>query len=372
MENIGLIIGVELLKINFNRIEKKLINIRLLINNKVKMNNDDNIYVFFLNEISNYCRLNPMDNICIGIGTNPRVNILEEFTPKIDQVIMNFLYKLDGTLRIIHFDELIKYNITFLHQYFHSKNFVYDNTMEQNNMYIWRSSDYKIEIIINCYNFYYEQYKPFLCDLVEMTLKNSNKLSKMFLQDFSGGNSFDMFKELYDESINKDKFKQRILFDITYGKNQCDIDLLVYEPIYDQNNNILNILLMNINELRPYLDYHSLIKDHIYKFYEKKYRDITNIIPVDFRRKMLIEIKNENHKLVCYKNLYTISSSYQDIINILRNELFIIIDIFKEIKFMTPEKEKYIEELLTNYKDYTFESKLTIYDWSTGFNKILN
>ena len=82
--------------------------------------------------------------------------------------------------------------------------------------------------------------------------------------------------------------------------------------------------------------------------------------------------KKQNHKLVCYKNLYTINSSYQDIINILRNELYIIINIFKEIKFMTPEKEKYIEELLTNYKDYTFESKLTIYDWSTGFNKILN
>jgi hypothetical protein len=129
---------------------------------------------------------------------------------------------------------------------------------------------------------------------------------------------------------------------------------------------------MDIDELKPHLNYHPLIKDHIYKFYTKKYRDITDIIPVDIRRKMLVEIRNENHRLVCYKHLYSIESSYDDIINVLRNELSIIINILKEIKFATPEKEAIIEDLLTNYKNYTFESKPSIYDWSTRFNNILN
>jgi hypothetical protein len=205
-----------------------------------------------------------------------------------------------------------------------------------------------------------------------MTLKNPNKSAKMFLQDFSGSDSSNIFKHLYNEFVDRNRFKQRILFDISYGNNHCDIDLLKYEPIYDSNNNIINIMLRNIDELRPHLDYHPIIKEHIHKFYTNLYRKITDIIPVDIRRKMLVEIKNETQRLVCYNNLYSIESSYDDIINVLRNELTKIINILKEIKFLTLEKEAIIQDLLNNYKNYTFESKPSIYDWSTRFNKILN
>jgi len=331
--------------------------------------NNDDLYLYFIKEISNYSRVNLRDTTYIGIGTNPRTNKLENFTPRIDQLILRCLNNLDGSLRIIHFDKLLQNNISFLHEYFNSKNFEYDSS---DHMHIWRSQDHKIEVIINCFDFYYNKYKPFLDDFVEMTLKNPNKKSKMFLQDFSGNDSSNMFKQLYNESVDQTRFKQQILFDISYGENHCDIDLLKYEPIYDSDNNIINITLMKIDELRPYLDYHPLIREHILKYYTTQYRNITDIIPVDIRRKMLVEIKNQTQNLVCYKYLYTIESSYDDIINVLRNELTIIINILKEINFMTPEKEAIIEELLTNYKNYTFDSKPSIYDWSTGFNKILN
>jgi hypothetical protein len=128
---------------------------------------------------------------------------------------------------------------------------------------------------------------------------------------------------------------------------------------------------MDINELRPFLDYHPSIKEHILKYYIGQYRQIIDIIPVDIRRKMLVEQKNQQHKLISYKNLYNIDSSYEDIINVLSKEIMEIILILKEIKYMTPEKENIINELLTNYKNYTFDTKPSIYDWSIGFNKIL-
>ena len=334
-------------------------------------NQDDSLYLYYLKEISNYSRENLMDTICVGIGTNPRTNNLDHFTPRIDQIIMKFLTNLDGTLRIIHFDQLFQNSIIFLHEYFHSKNFDYDHSMEENNTHIWRSSDHKIEVIINTFNFNYDRYKPFLYDLVEMTLKNPNKSAKMFLQDFSCSDSSNIFKHLYNEFVDRNRFKQRILFDISYGNNHCDIDLLKYEPIFDTEGNIINITLMDIDELRPYLDYHPIIKENIHKFYTNLYRKITDIIPVDIRRKMLVELKNENHSLVCYRNLYTIKSSYDDIINVLRNELTIILNILSEIKFMTPEKEAIIQGLLNNYRNYTFDSNPSIYDWSTKFNSIL-
>jgi hypothetical protein len=339
---------------------------------------DDNLHLFFLKEISDYSCVNLRDIIYVGIGTNPRVHKLDDFTPRIDQILPKFLnltspeYNYDDkTYRIIHFDKLIENNIIFLHEYFNSKNYEYDSSMNNNNIHIWRSSDHKVEVMINCYNFYYDKYKIFLEDLIEMTFKNPNKNSKMFLQDFSGNDSSNIFKQLYTESVDKILFKNRILFDVSYGENHCDIDLLKYEPIYDKNNNIINIMLMDINELRPYLNYHELINENILKYYSNQYRKITDIIPVDIRRKMLVEEKNQQHNLVSYKNLYTINSSYEDIVNVLSNEIMNIILILREIKFMTPEKEAIIHELLTNYKNYTFESKPSIYDWSIGFNKIL-
>jgi hypothetical protein len=52
---------------------------------------DENLYQFFLKEICDYSRLHLRDIIYVGIGTNPRVSKLDDFTPRIDQILPNFL-----------------------------------------------------------------------------------------------------------------------------------------------------------------------------------------------------------------------------------------------------------------------------------------
>jgi hypothetical protein len=326
---------------------------------------------FCLSEISNYNRLNSRDITFVGIGTTPRITNLDQFTDRIDQIIPLFIKNIkEKTIRLIHFDSVFERCIDFLHVYFQSKNFTYDN---QEMMHIWRSADHKIEVIINTFYFCYDEHKFFLNELIETCFTNPNKHAKFILQDFTGTDSSIMFTQLYNETSipQKNMFREKILFDISYGNNHCDLDLIKYEPIYDPNGDFINILLMDINELRIYLDYHPLIKEHVQKFYIQKYRSIADVIPVDIRRKMLRESGKSSLDLISYDNLYTVNSSYEDIMKIFNANLMPIIEIFREINFMNPEKEFIINEIMTNYKDYTLYSTPSIYDWSTLFVKIV-
>lgn len=57
-------------------------------------------------------------------------------------------------------------------------------------------------------------------------------------------------------------------------------------------------------------------------------------------------------------------------IQILKEELEPIIKDYRELGIMNDEKEALLNELLTNYNNYTLTSSPSIYDWSTRFMKI--
>jgi hypothetical protein len=340
------------------------------------MSNENELNTLIMNELIQYCKLNPRNLTHIGIGTAPRTNKLDDFISRIDQIMPVFVdLDLFQTVRIIHFDSRFNDYIDFLHEYFDSKDipFKYDDS---EGMHIWRSHDNTIEVIINSFNFYHsnhnymnfpDNYDWFLEKLIKYSLDNNNK---MIVQEYTGGDTSHIFKILYDKSTNKSNFKKHILFDVSYGNNHCDIDMNKYKPIYTKDGDFINIMLMNINELRDNIDYHPMIREHVEKYYIGLYREIINTIPVDFRRKMLTEAGRNPVSLMSYKNMYTIESSYEQIIEVLKQELIPIIQILKEIKFMTSEKEDLIKELLSNYKNYTLDSKPDIYKWSEGFSQI--
>ena len=48
-----------------------------------------------------------------------------------------------------------------------------------------------------------------------------------------------------------------------------------------------------------------------------------------------------------------------------------VIKILHEIKFMTPEKENLLNELLTNYNNYKLNTNPDIYKWTEGFIRII-
>ena len=175
-------------------------------------------------------------------------------------------------------------------------------------------------------------------------------------------------------SNNKELFKKKILFDITYGENHCHIDLTTEKPIYDHHGDFINILLLNIDELRSLFDYHPKIKKYVTDFYISEYKKIVTIIPVDIRRKVLIE---SGEKIAfcdgTKKYHYTLDTSYETLIEILRSKLNDIIPVLMEINIIDERKRNYIyHELLTNYKNYTLASKpKDIYFWCAEFCALL-
>jgi hypothetical protein len=350
------------------------------------MDNDmDSIIFYFL---ISYFQANPRDLTYFGIGTYPRVQLLEQFTPEVDQLIPVFLKdqikKSTDTIRILLIDPQFDKCMDFLHQYFLSTSYDLDYD-DSDGFHRWISSDQRIEIfVINMYmrntgsigtygipHEIINIHDTFLKDITNIILQNN---SKLIVQDYTGADTREIFRNLYNISNNKELFKKKILFDITYGENHCHIDLTTEKPIFDPRGDFINIILLNIDELRPLFDYHPKIKKYITDFYIAEYRKIVTIIPVDIRRKILIE---SGEKIAfcegTKKYQYTLNTSYDTLIRILQSELDCIIPVLIEVNIIDERKRDYIYgELLTNYKNYTLTSKpRDIYFWSAEFCSLL-
>lgn len=337
-----------------------------------------------------YFQVNPRDLTYFGIGTFPRVQSLDQFTSEVDQLIPVFLKeyikKSTDTIRILLIDPQFDRCMDFLHQYFSSTSYDldYDDSEGFNR---WISGNHQIEIIvINMHMRYTNRigmghdslpseviniHDTFLKDFINLTLQNN---SKLIVQDYTGADTKDIFKNLYNMSNNKELFKKKILFDITYGENHCHINLITEKPIFDTSNDFINIILLSIDELRPLFDYHPKIKKYITAFYIAEYRNIVTIIPVDIRRKILIE---SGEKIAfcegTKKYQYTLDTSYEILIRILQSELDRIIPVLIEVNIIDVRKRDYIYgELLTNYRNYTLTSKpKDIYFWCAEFCALL-
>jgi hypothetical protein len=335
-----------------------------------------------------YFQVNPRDLTYFGIGTFPRVQSLDKFIPELDQLIPVFLKdqieRSTDTIRILLIDPQFDRCMDFLHHYFSSTtyDFDYDDSEGFNR---WISGNHRIEIIVinmhmrNTNGFGHHGQPPeivnvhdtFLRDFTNLTLQNN---SKLIVQDYTGADTRDIFKNIYNMTNNKELFKKKILFDITYGENHCHIDLTKEKPIYDPHGDFINIILLNIDELRPLFDYHPKIKAFVKAYYITEYRKIVTVIPVDIRRKVLIE----SGETIAFcegatKYHYTLDSPYETLIEILRSELDRIIPVLMEINIIDAEKRDYIYgELLINYRNYTLTSKpRDIYFWGAEFCSLL-
>lgn len=326
---------------------------------------------FIMEEVLDYVKRNPYENTHFIIGGASRTPDINKYLdePNIQQIIEPWK-DLTQPTRYIHFDPHFDTQIedNFIESFLNSKKigFTYDNS---DGMHIWRSTDNIIEMIFISLDFYYSSSRLINDDLHDWFLKDLSNIilqinSKLIVQDYSGTDTNIIFKMLYEQSPNKQAFKNNILFDFTYGNNGCNVDFSQNKPIYDPYGNFINIQLITFDELCPLIHIHPIIKTHVHNYCIKEYRKIIDIIPVDYRRKLL------NIPIHGYMEKYTNDTSFDEIINILKIELDPIIKIFQKVGIMTDEKEELLNELYTNYKNYTLTSSPSIYHWTTNFLQI--
>ena len=326
--------------------------------------------------IISYVKKNLYPNTHVIIGGAARYTNIDEYTSDIQQIIEPWKDMTQPT-RYIHFDPNFNDQIKsgFINTFLNTKGkFNYNNS---EGIHIFRTFNNIIELIFITQSIHYSQYvsdnyfyfDSFLEEMIDISLSNN---SKMIVQDYSGKDTKYIFRKLYNKSFNKEMFTNNILFDFTYGNNHCSVDFIKYQPIIDSNGNFINILLMSIEELKKYYHQYPIIDEIILKYYtdeKSMYKYIINTIVIDIRRQELIR-SGEIINIKGYNDKYSVNTSKDKMIQILKEELEPIIKDYRELGIMNDEKEALLNELLTNYNNYTLTSSPSIYDWSTRFMKI--
>jgi len=327
---------------------------------------------FVLNNILDYSKSNPREFTYLGIGTTPHLSV-DKLDEKWDQILpvflLEYIQKTDDSIRVIHIDPSYEGKLNFLHSYFKTGNwrskvninFEYDTS---DGLHVWRSEDHRIEIIFIFDSFNHnnnwnnKDNDPFFDHYINIVLSNNHKL---VVQEFTGFELDRLFKSLYNKSKNKELFKKKILFDVSYGNDcSCMTDLTVHKPVYDKNGDFYNFTLYNDKDFINIIGVNERIDNIIRKYFEKVYRSKVNDIHVDYRRKL----KGDN---ILFNNpRYNNNSKPDEIMMILQDELSQLIKVFQQLKIINEDKMKLINELFSNYFEYD------VYKWNQSVLSILN
>ena len=187
--------------------------------------------------------------------------------------------------------------------------------------------------------------------------------TKLIVQEFTGRDLDVVLKTAFRKSPFQKRFKNTILFDITYGTaSSCSTDMTKYKPFYDTRGNFYNLLLYTADELKRYIGIDARVDMYIKTYFTKQYQTLLNNYHVDYRRRTRGEtclFKNE---------LYTDTSEPEYIMELLEEELFTLLPVFQELKVVTPEKASVISSLFENYKSYKGND---MYKWYDQANSII-
>ena len=327
-----------------------------------------------LSTILEYTSTSPKDLTYIGIGTNPHKD-LDSLSEKDrdfwDQVIPVFINEIIDTgksIRMIHIDPTY-YTIMSMMEYFSRRGYKYDTSLGFNR---WSKDNNRIEILIfpiafEHFKFVNEQFRHlphnnippddwFLEMITEQTILQGGQL---ILQEFTGYETNDLFKKIFDKTPNKELFKKKILFDVSYGNSSCMLDLTKYKPFYDKNGDFLNFILYTRDEILQIVGTHAGMDELIKKYFLKEYRDILNNHQVNYRRKL------KGDKLLFPNKYYDESATPDDIMKVLQKLLSERYDIFRKMKLISAEKEQEITQLFENYRT------IDPYRWHELVNKII-
>jgi len=274
---------------------------------------------YVLSNVLEYSEANPREYTYIGIGSAPYLS-LDKLDERWDQILPKFLIEYiqstDETIRVIHIDPEFNRHLEKMKEYFKNGNwkkqisleFEYDNSDE---MHIWRTNDHRIEIILIPDSFHHpnrwseEDNEWFFQKYVNLTLKYKYKL---VVQEYTGHELNDLRKKLYNECLDKETFKKKILIDVTYGNDcHCGTNLSKYRPFYDEYLDFYNMTLLTKQEM--------------------------------------INIIGKNQDI-------------DEIMHILQHELNQIFSVFEMLNLMSSEKKDLITILFQKYKEYD------MYQWN--------
>jgi len=300
----------------------------------------------------------PKDLTYVGIGSCPH-DTIDKITDAWDQVYPVFIREVDPkkTLRLIHFDP--QFNLETMNQYFNMK--IPDLSLTTANEY-WVWSNSRMEVIISKEPIYHESQfsntDETMTDwfLRELTLNILKTDGQLVVQEFTGQELDYTSTSIYSTLTpdQKRNFKQRILFDMTYGEAcHCMTDMTKYKPIYNADGGFFNFTFYSSTEMQKYIGISAQIDGIIFNYFNKKYKDILNSLHLIYRRNIK---KTEN----------ATDEDPDAVMSLLQRKLTELFPIFKALGALPPEKEKALKRIFDNYRDHD------MYKWYTAVNDHLH
>jgi hypothetical protein len=300
--------------------------------------------------------LEPMDITYLGIGSCPHIGEQEKLESKYDQLIPQCFHELllreKKHFRILHFDPCFDRYKPFLDSYFENWNLV---PMEIHGGYSWIGES--MEVIVIPQSIEQKDHFWFFETLCETIL---NTKGKLVIQEYTGYEMKDLEMKLFESTSQKEKFKRRILIDMTYGTDTgCCTDMTKAQPFYDYNGDFINLSFLNQKDATRWAGISMKLDDILRKKYMTKFLLALNYIHVDYRRRL----KGES---CMYTNTdYTNTSTPDEIMSVLQKHLREEFEVLLATKLVTLDQKETLETLFRDYKQYD------PYKWYDCVNKLI-
>ena len=240
-------------------------------------------------------------------------------------------------MRILHFDPWFANIEEFLDSYFTEWNLV---KMEIHGGMSWVNDH--MEVIVIPQSIDHKEHFWFFESLVESILQTKGRL---VVQEYTGYEVMDLNMKLLELAPNKELYKRRVLFDMTYGTDTgCCTDMTKAQPFYDYDGNFLNLHFMNDQDARRWIGISTKVDEILKKKYVAKFLQTLNYIHVDYRRKM------KGDSLLYGSSEYSNDSTPDEIMTVLQQKLSVTLEILQLLRVVPNETSPKCKELFETYK----------------------
>ncbi len=310
-----------------------------------------------MNTILKSVELESMDITYVGIGSCPHVGKGQTLEAKYDQLLPvcfhEALNRDKKSFRIIHFDPAFDQYKPFLDDYFAEWDLL---PLEFPGGYSWMNN--QMEVIVMYRRIDHKEDFDFLKTLVNTIL---NSRGKLVIQEFTGYSLDPLNKRLYEACEQKEKYKRRILLDMTFGTDSgCCTDMTKAQPFYDYDGNFLNFHFLTETDARRWVGI-SLKVDHLLrKKYTETFLQTLNTYHVDYRRKL------KGDSILYGSSEYTNDAGPEDIMASLQKSLRKSFEILLHVRGVQETSVLPLEELFRNYKSYD------PYKWYDKVSKLID
>jgi Fe-S cluster assembly iron-binding protein IscA len=302
--------------------------------------------------------------VYVGIGSCPHARTLEEYTENWNQILPVFVKDVLRSkltpVHVLHFDPAFGYHkerVEFVDAYFKNTRLGLVRIPETNT---WSNGRLSVTLSDKAFNHTDKFLSAENSDdwfLENLATHCISVDAKLVVQEYTGKDLDLVLKAAFIKSPFQKKFKENVLFDITYGTaSSCQTDMATYKPLYDARGNFYNLLLYTPAELKEYIGFDPMIDTYIKIYFTKQYNMILNNYHVDYRRRTRGET-------TLFKNdLYTDSSEPELIMDLLQAELCALLPVFRQLGVVSRDKNTQLHSLFETYKSYTGNNLYRWYD----------